>query len=144
MKYFMLLVLLICFCASCGGGNDVAFDPSIADCSFNVADFENGPDADNINGHWRCAAQTGSYNMSFYADGTGSSSALGSFTWEQVSCDEIVLVTSQGDVTITEMSGSVDSANASFHQTFDETGRELDNSCYFVPKTPLITSDVND
>lgn len=72
----------------CGGGNL---------CDFGISSIYNGASFDSTESEWEC--RTGGvveYSIAFYADGTGTRSDLGDFTWVQTECKQLEYTTDEG------------------------------------------------
>jgi len=69
----------------CGGGGGDG-------CDFNILSLANGPNALQADSLWDCENTLDEmYEFSIFADGTGASTGIGVFTWEQTGCRSIEL-----------------------------------------------------
>ncbi len=122
-KVIMLATLLIVAgLSACGGGG------SDEPCSFDISDFTNGANATVTTSVWNCTSSASSYTFAFYNDGTGYSSALGGFTWEEVGCQQVDITDADGIDQIRNLEGSIASGIGTFTQTRPD-GSELTTSC---------------
>jgi hypothetical protein len=69
----------------CGGGGGDG-------CDFNILSLANGPNALQADSLWDCENTLDEmYEFSIFTDGTGASTGIGVFTWEQTGCRSIEL-----------------------------------------------------
>ena len=78
IRKVLLVAALTGIFTACGGGD------AGGTCSFDIDSFTNGTDAVTVSSVWDCTSSNSSYTFAFYADGTGYSSALGAFTWQEI------------------------------------------------------------
>jgi hypothetical protein len=67
-------------------------------CRFGISSIYNGANAGDQDSEWEC--RTGGvveYTIAFYADGTGSRSDIGDFTWVQTKCQELDFAADSGE-----------------------------------------------
>ena len=112
-KKLSMICTLMILTAACGGGSD--------SCSVVVEDFTNGANATVTENIWNCISTNSSFTFAFYDDGTGLSSALGAFTWEEVGCQELDVEAVTGTNHVTNAAGSIASGILTFTQTLGST-----------------------
>ena len=111
--------------ASCGS-------PQNQDCGFEVASILNGENAPAQLSEWDCRRQNDFFTFALFANGTGTHSALGNFTWQDRGCGDYAYYTAFGsgrtsDSTLTVESGQLDYADG-FEGQFSKVFCTLDET----------------
>lgn len=115
-------------------------EDSEVECDFIISEFTNGEDATQVLNHWSCQASSSQslFVITIFNDGTGNSSAIGTFTWQKKACGELKVISSYGQLTIYNLAGSIQSGVGSFYQKFDSTGEEITVVCELIEGTPSV------
>ncbi len=109
---FTVLALAVMAFSACGSDG--------GDCDIDYTPFMNGADADHDDSAWVCASDDiDPFLFQIFEDGTGISSEIGAFTWEESGCGEFA-VEGALDQTISNIDGSVASGIGSFDITFED------------------------
>lgn len=125
-----LSVIIVLFTA-CGGGdsgsttatntngssNPTTASPAASKCTVDIAAMTNGNDAKHIDSAWLCTASNHNFAFAFYDDGTGESTDVGPFTWQENSCGVLSVASSIGQLKIDQIAGSLISGIFTFRQT---------------------------
>lgn len=122
-----LLTLLIFLFVACGGGGSGQSTTGDDDC-LDTSTVTNGPNASNTDSFWDCNSDTGAFDVQFYDDGTGLSTAVGAFTWKETGCNQFEISDAFDDSVVDNIEGSVASGIFTFDQTFSN-GTKIDVSC---------------
>lgn len=119
MKYIQFLILPFILIACGGGGDGGSIDPD-TNCNVVVSELTNGDDINNINSYYDCVSHgQNNFRVSFYDDGTGVSSDIGSFTWQEVNCGEFAVQSgAAGDFRVFDIAGSTSSNIFTYKQEF--------------------------
>ena len=116
MKKLVIISILMATMAACGGGGDSATTTSgnnsgsSTTSTFDSSKFTNGANATKATSEWDCnfsGATTNTATLAFYADGTGTSSAIGAFTWTDVGNNEVDLEGYEGLYKLENLAGSI-------------------------------------
>lgn len=110
MKVIIVFVGVL-FCSlivACGSSN--------SNCSFVPSNVTNGPNSTNATSLWNCTSTDTppTHNISFYSDGTGYDSKIGTFNWYEASCQVFTLNDGTNITTLQNLSGSVSSNSLVF------------------------------
>lgn len=119
MLPFVIALLLLSF-PGCGGGS--------SECAFDPDDFTNGTSSETQGSQWNCTSSGSSFSFVLFDDGTGVSSALGSFTWTESACRSVDVVASGSTYLIRDLEGSIADGTGSFRQT-NPNGSQLTATC---------------
>ena len=109
----------------CGGGGGEGDA-----CDFVLSVFFNGANADEATSQWNCEGSSPGeivpdFVFQAFDDGTGFSSAVGPFTFQETGCRRASYQSGAGNATVSNIQGSIDSGILTFFQT--SSTPELDN-----------------
>lgn len=86
---FLITIISLGNIGGCGGSNL---------CDFGISSIYNGANFDDQDSEWEC--RTGGvveYTIAFFADGTGTRSDIGDFTWVQTECKRLEFTADEGE-----------------------------------------------
>jgi len=91
MKSILGLILIsFMLVGGCGGGSDGDSGGEVEACNFVLSTFLNGPNAEQSDSLWDCINEDGRlFAFQAFEDGTGFSTGVGPFTFQETGCREI-------------------------------------------------------
>jgi hypothetical protein len=128
MKRFILLTVPAILITMVSIGN-IGGCSSGETCDFRFNEFYNGSSQAEQDSEWSC--ENGGqfvFTIAFFADGTGTRSDAGDFTWDQTKCRSLNFDTESDETgTLDEIEGFVDTIGSdTFGElTFEQTSEEL-------------------
>ena len=110
---FILLTVLVV--TGCGGGDD--------NCDFEFSSFLNGQDERSQTSEWDCVTEENHiFSFAAFEDGTGFSTDVGVFTYQQTGCRRAAFQSEFGSGDIVDIQGSRASGVLTFTQISDDLG----------------------
>jgi len=105
----LLSLGLIGGCGGSGGGEG---------CDFDFDAFLNGVNAQFADSQWDCIDSFDQlFSFQAFEDGTGFSTGVGPFTYQQTGCRSLNFQSGAGNGTVSNIQGSIDSGILTFFQT---------------------------
>lgn len=86
---FLIAIISLGNIGGCGGSSL---------CDFSISSIYNGANFGDQDSEWEC--RTGGvveYTIAFFADGTGTRSDIGDFTWVQTECKRLEITADEGE-----------------------------------------------
>ncbi len=127
----VILIVLVAFMSigGCGGGDG----GGNGGCDFDFDSFLNGPNAQSANSEWDCIVEdiVGIIAFQAFEDGTGFSSEIGPFTYQQTGCRSARFQSGEGSGSVVLIEGSIASGILTFTQLSDDLG-DRDFGCELV------------
>ena len=109
-----LVLIAFMVIGGCGGGSGGE------DCDFDFNSFLNGPNAQSIESQWLCASNAGEFIFVAFEDGTGESTGIGVFTYQQTGCRRAEFQSGVANGEIFDLEGSVLSGILTFKIDYDD------------------------
>jgi len=81
-----------------------------------LAAFLNGPTAEQANSFWDCDSEVGTFEFQAFEDGTGFSTGVGPFTFQETGCRQITFQSAFGEAMVINIEGSTASGIGTFEQ----------------------------
>jgi hypothetical protein len=109
----------------CGGSNI---------CDFGISSIYNGANFGDQDSEWEC--RTGGvveYTIAFFADGTGTRSDIGDFTWVQTDCKRLEFTADEGEsaeLKGLQVTGGIIGGETFGQMKFNQVSEELGNFGY--------------
>jgi len=105
----LLSFFIIGSCGGSGGGEG---------CDFDFDAFLNGANAQVADSQWDCVDNFDElFSFQIFEDGTGFSTGVGVFTYQQTGCRSLNFQSAPGNATVSNIQGSIDSGFLTFFQT---------------------------
>ena len=126
MKFIIAITVFILIgLVGCDGGGD----SSNEQCNFDFNSILNGIDAQQATSQWSCQSDDGQiFILQAFLDGTGFSTALGAFTFQQTGCTSADFQIGEELGSIFDIVGSIQSGILTFTLVFD-TGLMFNVGC---------------
>ena len=110
----LLSLGLIGGCGGGGGGDDA--------CDFVLSAFFNGANANQATSLWDCVGSSpgeivDDIEFQAFEDGTGFSTGVGVFTFQQTGCRSLNFQSGAGNATVSNIQGSINSGFLTFFQS---------------------------
>lgn len=98
-----------------GGGGSSSNEPPPPSVTFDFASLSNGTTESKATSVWRCTVSVGDdYSFVIFGDGTGKSTAIGDFTWLEISPGVISILAGASSQTISDIQSTPDFGTISF------------------------------
>jgi len=115
MRILLTVLLFGLFAGSfvaCDGGGEGE------QCDFDFDAILNGANTELANSEWTCIDNFEQvFTVRVFEDGTGFSSSVGFFTFQQTGCRSLDFQSAVGNATVSNLQGSIDSGIVTFFQS---------------------------
>lgn len=123
---FLVLVISFLIIGGCGGDSD--------NCEFDILTVLNGSDSEVQDSFWECVdSNDDMFSFVIFEDGTGASTNIGVFDWQQTGCNTILISTGIGDTEAVDIVVNGNDLSFSLESGVEGLGG-IDVQCVLIPE----------